>query len=288
MACKCFDVSLMFGRFLTNCWHTHCSQVKEGSSKNIPQYPGGQKSAANTRNFRETVQREIMHGGSVSGGVDWSDALINFHDENPKGIYESATPLADPNHAVAVIGWGTKQVSGSEKFYWIVQNSHGVESGDRGFHYVDETVLFDVDVWEVVVPPKIVGRTDCKNGRTPVDGGKCACPAGFAGNRCERCPVCANGARANAGNCAENCVDTSIKGSMGCPSGFAGKLCDVKVAFDAAGTTLTLDTAASSEAYRNGDLVIMFLKSWVMLIESHHRGGQAEPSQAQAQANDRI
>ncbi len=83
----------------------------------------------------DAIKKAIMDYGAVSTSIYWDSSFLSG-----KSYYYDGTQSA--NHAVAIVGWddnyrasnfeSTPKGNGA----WIIKNSHGSSSGDRGYAYV--------------------------------------------------------------------------------------------------------------------------------------------------------
>ena len=84
----------------------------------------------------DAIKKAIMDYGAVSTSVYWSSSNI----KDGKNYYFNGTTGA--NHAVAIVGWDDNYAASNFKTAppgngaWIIKNSHGYASGDKGFFYV--------------------------------------------------------------------------------------------------------------------------------------------------------
>ena len=84
----------------------------------------------------DAIKKAIMDYGAVSTSAYWSSSNI----KNTKNYYYNGTSGA--NHAVAIIGWDDDYSASNFKQTppgngaWIIKNSWGTNSGDKGFFYV--------------------------------------------------------------------------------------------------------------------------------------------------------
>ena len=85
----------------------------------------------------DDIKKAILQFGGVSTSIRWSGAYVNY---NTYSRYYDGTEAAD--HAVVIVGWDdnysrnnfAKAPEGDGA--WIIKNSHGLSSGDKGFWYV--------------------------------------------------------------------------------------------------------------------------------------------------------
>ena len=90
----------------------------------------------------DEIKRAIMSYGAVSTCIHWyqsSDGTDNYR--NGKNIYWYRTDKG-ANHAVAIVGWDDNYSKNNFKTTpsgdgaWIIKNSWGTGSGDKGYYYV--------------------------------------------------------------------------------------------------------------------------------------------------------
>lgn len=84
----------------------------------------------------DAIKKAIMDYGAVSTSVYWSGSYV----KNSKNYYYNGSSGA--NHAVAIVGWNDDYSASNFKTTppgngaWIVKNSWGANSGEKGFYYV--------------------------------------------------------------------------------------------------------------------------------------------------------
>ena len=83
----------------------------------------------------DAIKKSIMDYGAVSTSIYWSSANLK-----KSSYYYSGSSSA--NHAVAIVGWDDNYSKDNFKTTpagdgaWIIKNSYGSSSGDKGFYYV--------------------------------------------------------------------------------------------------------------------------------------------------------
>ncbi len=84
----------------------------------------------------DAIKRALMDYGGVATSIYWSSSYI----KNVKNYYYTGDN--SPNHAVVIVGWDDNYSKSNFKTTppgngaWIIKNSWGTSSGDKGFYYV--------------------------------------------------------------------------------------------------------------------------------------------------------
>ncbi len=76
---------------------------------------------------QEAIKQAIMANGGVSAGINAS--LLMIYKSGILKSEECPRTVANLNHAVTIIGWGSENGDG----YWIVQNSWSALWGEAGY-----------------------------------------------------------------------------------------------------------------------------------------------------------
>ena len=159
------------------------------------------------------IQLELMKNGPGAMALDVYDDFYTY----TSGVYvKSATAQKRGAHAVTLIGWGEEDGVP----YWLVQNSWGANSGDKGFWKIRRgTNEADIETYglTVVQPevPSFCPNLECKNKARMLKDCSCSCNGGWSGESCDTCELnCQNG-----GVVADDCSKCV------CPDGYSGIDC---------------------------------------------------------------
>jgi len=98
-----------------------CSEINVFPNATVAQY-------GNLSNAEE-IKAELYARGPVACYVN-AEPLDNYTG----GIVDLPNVSKEINHAVAIVGWGTNQLDGSQ--YWIVRNSWGQYWGEMGYYRI--------------------------------------------------------------------------------------------------------------------------------------------------------
>lgn len=93
----------------------------------ISKYPKWKVSQYGSVHGPDAMKKELFARGPMSCQMMVTDKFETYTG----GIYSEKTFLAQPNHAISVVGWGKDKTSGTE--YWIVRNSWGTQFGENGY-----------------------------------------------------------------------------------------------------------------------------------------------------------
>jgi Papain family cysteine protease len=78
----------------------------------------------------ELMKKMVYTHGAVVANFRVIDNIAAYSG----GVYAGCTPKDDmPNHAVAVVGYGSAVVNGQSVDYWLVKNSWGDSWGEGGY-----------------------------------------------------------------------------------------------------------------------------------------------------------
>jgi len=159
------------------------------------------------------MQLELMMHGPGTMALDVYDDFYSY----TSGVYvKSANAVKRGGHAVTLIGWGEE----GDVPYWLVQNSWGADSGDKGFWKIRRgSNEADIETYGLtVVQPEVPSycpNLECKNKGKMLKDCSCGCNGGWSGVACEKCELtCQNG-----GVVADDCSKCI------CPAGFSGLDC---------------------------------------------------------------
>lgn len=98
---------------------------------------------------RTAIKQAIIDNGVVMTSF-WVDHNRGFDSSGKFYHY----PSSRPNHAVAIVGWDDNKMvrtpAGSSRGAWLVKNSWGTDSGDRGYFWGSYESFDGVDDYEVV------------------------------------------------------------------------------------------------------------------------------------------
>jgi len=159
------------------------------------------------------IQLELMKRGPGTMAVEIYSDFISY----TSGVYvTSADAKKQGGHAVTLIGWGEE----GGVPYWLVQNSWGANSGDKGFWKIRRgTNEADIETWGLtVVQPEVPSscpNLECKNKGSMLKDCSCACNGGWAGKACDKCELACQNGGVVADDCSK-CI---------CPAGFSGLDC---------------------------------------------------------------
>merc|ERR1712142_42531 len=80
----------------------------------------------------ETLKRLVVENGAVLTFIKAHEGFGNYKG----GVFEGCEPNVKPDHAVAVVGYGTE--NGQD--YWLVKNSWGTSKGENGYYKLQRGV----------------------------------------------------------------------------------------------------------------------------------------------------
>jgi len=80
----------------------------------------------------ETLKRLVVENGAVLTLIKAHGGFHNYKG----GVFEGCEPNVKPDHAVAVVGYGTE--NGQD--YWLVKNSWGTSKGENGYYKLQRGV----------------------------------------------------------------------------------------------------------------------------------------------------
>ena len=107
---------------------------------------------------------------------------------------------------MVIVGWGSE---GGQP-YWLISNSHGIDSNDRGHIkwgiQSNSNPISRVFAVKVKLPDSCTSQRPCQNGGAFEDDCQCRCVAPYSGTTCTTCALtCQNGGTRVSGNCECAC-----------------------------------------------------------------------------------
>ena len=136
---------------------SRCYNANKDSSWAIDKYNG--LNVVEWKKLRgENQIKEALMDGPVACGFEVTDDFEKYKADSSKTIiYEEYKDFFQINHAISIVGWGIDPED-SQKEYWIVRNSWGVEYGYNGMFYFKTGNLLGMESG-CAVPTKIAFTT---------------------------------------------------------------------------------------------------------------------------------